>query len=85
MSSIAKKPKNEKYLKLIYATVKPVNILRDYSQLSSKFNYESAIKRKLIIRKVLLEDDSSYYYKFKNKIERVSKHSVEVISLYGYD
>lgn len=80
MNNIAKKPKKDKYLKLIFTIFKPsTKYYSDYSQ----SEYDKAIKRKLIIRKVLLEDNNSYYYKFKNKIQRVAKNAVEVISLYS--
>lgn len=80
MSNNAKKPKKDKYLKLVFTIFNPST---KYWNGHSQSEYDKAIKRKLIIRKVLLEDDDSYYYKFKNKMERVAKNTVEVISLYG--
>lgn len=80
MNNTPKKPKKDKYLKLVYTTFTPKSISKTYG---TDAEYKECIKQKLIIRKVLLEDNDSYYYKFKNKIERTAKHTVQVISLYS--
>ena len=80
MDNIAKKPKKDKYLKLVFTISNPsTKHWNNYSQ----SNHDNAFIKKLMIRKVLLEDHHNYYYKFRNKIQSITKNAVEVITLYS--
>lgn len=75
-----KKPKKDMYIQLTYRVLQPLP--------TNFYAYGDAIgspmpepKTYNIIRKVIGEDDTKYFFRFKNKIETASKHSARVFCL----
>jgi hypothetical protein len=80
MNNKPRKPKKDIYIKLIRYQLKPTRTQFVFPPMVLA-EQEVKAERRLIFRKVILEDDLHYYFRNKKMIDSVRRNSVEAFSI----